>query len=140
MDSNIAHCAPIFDEPASPTEPVTSAAAFGYYIFPPINFSLMWDGHDVMWTYEGNEDGPLPLRAGGDGLAREVGADEAGAPGDEQPHCEAPWRSTTLPVASSRASKPGVTTIVASGSSTRSSADRAAGSGYVSPMRAVAVT
>ena len=43
-------------------EPVTTAAAFGYYVFPPINFTLMWDGHDVVWTYEGNEHGWLPLK------------------------------------------------------------------------------
>jgi uncharacterized protein DUF6065 len=34
-------------------EPATSAAAFGYYLFPPIGFAVQWDGHDVMWTYEG---------------------------------------------------------------------------------------
>ena len=27
--------------------------AIGYYIFPPISFSLQWDGRDVMWTWEG---------------------------------------------------------------------------------------
>ena len=43
-------------------EPVTTAAAFGYYVFPPINFSLMWDGHDIVWTYDGNEHGWLPLK------------------------------------------------------------------------------
>lgn len=42
-------------------EPVTSASAFGYYIFPPINFSLMWDGSDITWTYEGAESW-LPLK------------------------------------------------------------------------------
>ena len=42
-------------------EPVTTASAFGYYVFPPIDFSLMWDGHDITWTYDGNEDGWLPL-------------------------------------------------------------------------------
>ena len=25
-------------------EPVVTASAFGYYVFPPFNFSLMWDG------------------------------------------------------------------------------------------------
>jgi hypothetical protein len=34
-------------------EPATSAAGFGYYLFPPIGFSVQWDGHDVIWTYEG---------------------------------------------------------------------------------------
>jgi hypothetical protein len=43
-------------------EPATSAAAYGYYVFPPIGFSLQWDGHDVMWTYEGIGEW-LPLRA-----------------------------------------------------------------------------
>ncbi len=37
-------------------EAVVSASAFGYYVFPPITFSLMWDGGtDVTWTYEGAE-------------------------------------------------------------------------------------
>ena len=34
-------------------EPATSASGFGYYMFPPIGFSVQWDGHDIMWTYEG---------------------------------------------------------------------------------------
>ena len=34
-------------------EPSTSASGYGYYIFPPISFSLQWDGRDVMWTWEG---------------------------------------------------------------------------------------
>ena len=34
-------------------EPIVTASAFGYYIFPPISFSLMWDGTDVIWTWEG---------------------------------------------------------------------------------------
>jgi hypothetical protein len=37
-------------------EPATSASAFGYYIFPPISFSLQWDGHDMLWTWEGAPD------------------------------------------------------------------------------------
>ena len=37
-------------------EPATSAAAFGYYLFPPIGFSVQWDGHDIMWTFEGAGD------------------------------------------------------------------------------------
>lgn len=34
-------------------EAITSASAFGWYIFPPISFSLIWDGHDLAWTYDG---------------------------------------------------------------------------------------
>jgi hypothetical protein len=37
-------------------EALTSASAFGWYLFPPIGFSLMWDGgSDVIWTYQGAE-------------------------------------------------------------------------------------
>lgn len=37
-------------------EPATTASSFGYYIFPPIGFSLIWDGSDIRWTYEGAPD------------------------------------------------------------------------------------
>jgi hypothetical protein len=37
-------------------EPVTAASAFGYYLFPPIGFSVQWDGHDIIWTVEGAGD------------------------------------------------------------------------------------
>jgi hypothetical protein len=33
--------------------PVTSASAFGWYVFPPIDFALRWDGVDIVWTYKG---------------------------------------------------------------------------------------
>ncbi|HYZ63999.1 MAG TPA: DUF6065 family protein [Acetobacteraceae bacterium] len=36
-------------------EAVTSASAFGWYVFPPISFSLHWDGEDIVWTYAGAE-------------------------------------------------------------------------------------
>lgn len=42
-------------------EPVVTASAFGYYVFSPIDFSLLWDGHEITWTYDGAE-GWLPLR------------------------------------------------------------------------------
>jgi uncharacterized protein DUF6065 len=43
-------------------EAMTSASAFGWYIFPPMTFSLMWDGRlEVLWTYEG-ADGWFPLK------------------------------------------------------------------------------
>jgi hypothetical protein len=44
-------------------EALTSASAFGWYLFPPIGFSLMWDGgSDVIWTYQGAEAW-FPLKA-----------------------------------------------------------------------------
>jgi hypothetical protein len=37
-------------------EAMTSASAFGWYLFPPICFSLIWDGgSDIIWTYQGAE-------------------------------------------------------------------------------------
>jgi hypothetical protein len=31
-------------------EPLCTASAFGWYVFPPTNFSLRWDGYDVSWS------------------------------------------------------------------------------------------
>lgn len=42
-------------------EAVASASAFGWYLYPPLNFSLIWDGLEIAWTYEG-ADGWYPLR------------------------------------------------------------------------------
>jgi hypothetical protein len=41
---------------------VTAASAFGWYLFPPLDFSLLWDGTEVFWAYDGVEDW-LPLTA-----------------------------------------------------------------------------
>lgn len=44
-------------------EAMTSASAFGWYIFPPMSFRLMWDGGtDVVWSYDG-ADGWYSLTA-----------------------------------------------------------------------------
>jgi hypothetical protein len=42
-------------------EAIASASAFGWYLYPPLNFSLIWDGKEIAWTYEG-ADGWYPLR------------------------------------------------------------------------------
>jgi Family of unknown function (DUF6065) len=42
-------------------EAVVTAAAFGYYVFPPTNFTMIWDGTEIRWTWEG-ADGFHPLR------------------------------------------------------------------------------
>lgn len=34
-------------------EPVVTASGFGWYVFPPISFSLVWDGSAIRWTHEG---------------------------------------------------------------------------------------
>lgn len=30
-----------------------AASSFGWYVFPPIDFTLQWDGSAVIWTYRG---------------------------------------------------------------------------------------
>ena len=43
-------------------EAMRTASAFGWYLFPPIHFSLIWDGgSDVIWTYPG-ADAWYPLK------------------------------------------------------------------------------
>ena len=34
-------------------EALRSASSFGWYVFPPIDFTLQWDGSQVIWTYQG---------------------------------------------------------------------------------------
>ena len=34
-------------------EALTSASAFGWYVFAPMTFYLQWDGTDVIWTHDG---------------------------------------------------------------------------------------
>ncbi|HKS89862.1 MAG TPA: DUF6065 family protein [Stellaceae bacterium] len=42
-------------------EAVAAASGFGWYLYPPLTFSLVFDGTQVAWTYEG-ADGWEPLR------------------------------------------------------------------------------
>jgi Family of unknown function (DUF6065) len=42
-------------------EAIATASAFGWYIYPPLSFSLIWDGQEIAWTYEGADDW-YPLR------------------------------------------------------------------------------
>ena len=30
-------------------EAMTTASSFGWYVFAPMDFSLMWDGEDIFW-------------------------------------------------------------------------------------------
>ena len=41
-------------------EAITSASAFGWYVFLPMNFKVVWDGHGMLWTYPGVDEW-LPL-------------------------------------------------------------------------------
>jgi hypothetical protein len=41
-------------------EAITSASGFGWYVFLPISFKVVWDGHDMLWTYPGVDEW-LPL-------------------------------------------------------------------------------
>ncbi len=37
-------------------EAVTTASAFGWYVFPPVTFSLLWTGEQTAWTFEGADE------------------------------------------------------------------------------------
>jgi len=34
-------------------EALRAASSFGWYVFPPIDFTLQWDGSQTIWTYRG---------------------------------------------------------------------------------------
>src|SRR5215469_12583871 len=40
---------------------VANAAAYGWWIFPPTDLRLYWDGHDIYW-HPGSADEWLPLQ------------------------------------------------------------------------------
>jgi len=37
-------------------EPIRLASQLGWYVFPPLDFSLTWDGTQIHWTYDGAPD------------------------------------------------------------------------------------
>lgn len=39
---------------------ITSASSFGWYVFLPLAFRVVWDGHDMLWNYDG-ADQWMPL-------------------------------------------------------------------------------
>ncbi len=41
-------------------EAITTASGFGWYVFLPLRFQVVWDGHDMFWTYDGIDEW-LPL-------------------------------------------------------------------------------
>ncbi len=56
-------------------EAVTTASAFGYYVFPPIGFSLLWDGEKVAWSYGDADEWYLLGRAQFPGFSAQFDAD-----------------------------------------------------------------
>ena len=38
-------------------EALRSASSFGWYVFPPIDFTLQWDGSQIIWTYRARRAG-----------------------------------------------------------------------------------
>ena len=34
-------------------EALRAASSFGWYVFPPLDFTLQWDGAEIIWTYRG---------------------------------------------------------------------------------------
>ena len=55
-------------------EPLKSASAFGWYVFPPMDFSLKWDGVNITWRPDGatrwKPAGEIVLPGYADDLAR----------------------------------------------------------------------
>jgi hypothetical protein len=43
-------------------EPVAAASGFGWYVFLPRRFQLLWDGHEIFWRAEGVDEFQ-PLRS-----------------------------------------------------------------------------
>ncbi len=41
-------------------EALRAASSFGWYVFPPVDFTLQWDGAQIIWTY-GGAKGWYPL-------------------------------------------------------------------------------
>ena len=41
-------------------EAITTASGFGWYVFLPLAFKVVWDGHDMLWTHE-KADEWMPL-------------------------------------------------------------------------------
>lgn len=39
---------------------LTTATAYGYWVFPPLDIRLLWSGEEVFWSY-GDDEGWLPL-------------------------------------------------------------------------------
>jgi Family of unknown function (DUF6065) len=35
---------------------VTTAAGYGWWVFPPMDLQLIWDGHDIFWYFDGASD------------------------------------------------------------------------------------
>jgi len=64
-------------------EAITSASAFGWYVFLPISFKVVWDGHDMLWTHEGVDEW-LPLTRDGVQYPRFSEQFDAIAPPDTQ--------------------------------------------------------
>ena len=65
-------------------EPVMAASAFGWYVFPPIGFQVLFDGVDALWTYDG-VDAWYPLQSAQlPGLAEQF---DAAAPEDVKGFC-----------------------------------------------------
>jgi len=56
-------------------EAVASAAGFGWWAFSPLEFKLLWDGHDIFWRYgESGEWLPLMPAAQFPGFATDFNA------------------------------------------------------------------
>ena len=48
---------------------LTSATGYGYWVFPPIDIRLVWDGEEIAWSY-GDDESWIPLTGSYSGSAQ----------------------------------------------------------------------
>lgn len=76
---------------------LTSATGYGFWVFPPIDLQLMWDGEQIFWSYD-NAAAWLPLSGAASGAAQFPGfSDRFDAAAPEELRGFAPPFLTALP-------------------------------------------
>lgn len=62
---------------------LTSATGYGYWVFPPLDLRLLWDGEEIVWSYGDDNESWLPLSGTSSGAVQFPGyaaAFDAAAP------------------------------------------------------------
>src|SRR5215469_8684546 len=58
---------------------LTSATGYGYWVFPPLDIRLIWDGEQIFWSY-GPDESWLPLSGTESGVVHDPAYTDAYAP------------------------------------------------------------
>jgi len=54
-------------------EALTTATSYGWWVFPPLDLRLLWEGEQIWWSYPGLAEAWLPLSASETGAAQYPG-------------------------------------------------------------------